>query len=102
MLKRASDMHTTPERVALNRSLWRSFAQPVNDLRQVGRCIKTPTLLLFGKYDPAVPADKDGKIAAECIPAGRLVVLPCGHASFAEVPELFLAEVEPFLAAISD
>jgi pimeloyl-ACP methyl ester carboxylesterase len=101
MLQRSSNMHKTSERILLNRTLWRSFAQPVNDLRQTAKRIKTPTLLLFGKYDPAVPAHKDGRIAAQCIPAGQLVILPCGHASFAEVPELFLAEVETFLAAIS-
>lgn len=99
MLQRASTVQATSERVALNRAMWRSFGQPENDLRQSAKSIKVPTLLLFGKHDPAVPANKDGKVAAQCIPSAQFVALPCGHASFAEVPELFLAEVQPFLAA---
>jgi len=98
MLQRASTVQATPERVALNRAMWRSFAKPENDLRQSAQSIKAPTLLLFGSQDPATPASKDGKVAAQCIPSAQFVALPCGHASFAEVPELFLAEVQPFLA----
>ena len=99
MLQRASSVQAAPERIALNRAMWRSFGQPENDLRQSALSIKAPTLLLFGKNDPAIPARKDGKVAAQCIRSARLVTLPCGHASFAEVPELFMAEVQPFLAA---
>lgn len=99
MLQRAATVQATPERVALNRAMWRSFGQPENDLRQVAQNIKAPTLLLFGREDPAIPAHKDGKVAAQCIPSARIAVLPCGHASFAEVPELFLAKVQPFLDA---
>jgi pseudouridine synthase len=80
--------------VALNRAMWRSFARPENDLRQASTHIKAPTLLLFGKHDPAIPAHKDGKAALQSIPSARLAALPCGHASFAEVPELFLAQVQ--------
>ena len=98
MLQRASDMQATPERIMLNRAMWRSFGQPESDLRKSARSIKAPTLLLFGRDDPAIPANKDGNVAARCIPSARFVALPCGHASFAEVPELFLAEVGPFLA----
>jgi len=102
MLQRASTMQATRSCIALNRSMWRSFARPENDLRQIAQSIKAPTFLLFGKHDPAISANKDGKVAAQSIPSAELVVLPCGHASFAEVPELFLAEVEPFLESCSN
>lgn len=98
MLQRAATLQSSPERIALNRALWRSFAQPESDLRQSSRNIKVPTLLLFGSLDPAIPASKDGRVAATCMPSAQLTVLPCGHAPFAEVPDLFLAEVQPFLA----
>ncbi len=98
MLQRAATVQSIPERIALNRALWRSFAQPENDLRQLSRNISVATLLLFGKLDLAIPANRDGKVAARCIPSAQFAALPCGHASFAEVPELFLAEVQPFLA----
>lgn len=99
MLERAATMQATPERVALNRAMWRSFGRPESDLRKVARHIAVPTLLMFGQKDPTIPPGKDGQVAARCIPAARMVTLPCGHASFAEVPELFLAEVQPFLTA---
>jgi pimeloyl-ACP methyl ester carboxylesterase len=99
MLQRASTVQATPECVALNRAMWRSFAHPENDLRQSAQKITAPTLLLFGEHDPAIPAGKDGMVAAQCIPSAQQVTLPCGHAPFAEVPQLFLANVQPFLAA---
>lgn len=98
MLQRAATLQSTPERVALNRAMWRSFARPENDLRQASLSMRVATLLLFGKFDPAIPAHKDGKVASQCIPSAQFVELPCGHASFAEIPELFLAQVQPFLA----
>ncbi len=98
MLERARTSQATPPHIALNRAVWRSFIEPAHDLRHSAGTIRAPTLLLFGKQDPAIPAGRDGKVAAQCIPAAQLAVLPCGHASYAEVPELFLSEVLPFLA----
>jgi pimeloyl-ACP methyl ester carboxylesterase len=98
MLERASTTQAAAPQITLNRAVWRGFSAPDNDLRTIAPNIKAPTLLLFGKSDPVIPASKDGKVAAKCIPSAQFVALPCGHASFAEVPELFLAEVQPFLA----
>lgn len=102
MLQRAATIQATTERIALSRAMWRSFAKPESDLRQTAHHIKAPTLLMFGEYDPVISANRDGKVAAECIPHAQFVVLPCGHVSFAELPELFLEVVEPFLARCSD
>jgi pimeloyl-ACP methyl ester carboxylesterase len=101
MLARASTTQAGMAQMAINRAVWRNFATADNDIRSIAQGIKAPTLLLFGKHDPVIPADKDGKLAAAIIPNAKLVTLPCGHAPFAEVPELFLAEVQPFLAAIN-
>jgi pimeloyl-ACP methyl ester carboxylesterase len=98
MLARAATLQSEPRRLALNRSVWRSFAQPEHDLRTRAAAIATPTLLLYGKQDPALPAGKDGRVAAQSIPQSRLVVMPCGHACFAEIPESTLEELLPFLA----
>ena len=99
MLERAVAEQSTPERLALNRAVWRSFAQPGHDLRARAGAITAPTLLLYGRGDPALPARKDGREAARSIPHARLIELPCRHAAFAEIPERFLAEVLPFLEA---
>ena len=98
MLQRARTLQATPERLALNRALWRSFARPESDLRAKASNLRVPTLLLFGQNDPTIPAGRDGKVATRCVRAARVVVLPCGHAPFAEVPELFLEQVQRFLA----
>ena len=98
MLERAATSQATAARLAVNRAVWRSFIEPDHDLRQRASSIKAPTLLLFGKHDPVIPATKDGAVAVQAIPGARLVVMSSGHAPFAEVPEAFLAEALPFLA----
>lgn len=98
MLQRAKTFQATPARLALNRALWRSFARPESDLRAAASHLRVPALMLFGQHDPTIPAWRDGQVASRCVPAARFVVLPCGHAPFAEVPELFIGEVQGFLA----
>jgi pimeloyl-ACP methyl ester carboxylesterase len=99
MLERAATIQATASCIALNRAIWRSFATPDNDLRSIATSIKVTTLLLFGKHDPVIPASKDGRVALQCIPSAQFAALPCGHASFAEIPELFLMKVQTILAA---
>lgn len=98
MLKRAATSQATATRRALNRAVWRSFLDPMNDLRESAGRIKAPTLLIFGRYDPVISAKHDGRIASKSIPEARLVVMPSGHAPFAEIPEAFLEKALPFLA----
>lgn len=83
--------------VAVNAALWRRLPHPEHDLREAARQIRARTLVLAGRRDPLIPV-ADGARAAAAIPGAHLVVLPCGHAPFAELPELFLALVQPFLA----
>lgn len=101
MLARAASVQSMPERLRLNRAMWRSFGKAQSDLREVAKKIQAPCLLLFGQAGPLIPASKDGKIAKQTISAAHFRILPCGHASFAEVPELFLSEVQTFLQSIS-
>ena len=104
MLQRAATAQATAQatapRLALNRAVWRSFAEHTHDLRPKAAGIQAPTLMLFGRYDPAIPAHKDGAQAAACMPSAQVVAMPCGHAPFAEVPDLFLAQVLPFLTSL--
>ena len=100
MLARAAGEQSSPAALALNRAVWRSFAQPAHDLRSVASGIRVPVLLLCGRQDPAIPAHKDGRIAARCLPQAQFEVMPCGHAPFAELPELFLQRVLPWLDAL--
>jgi len=97
MLERAATSQATTPSLAVNRSVWRGFIEPEHDLRSWAGLIAAPTLLVFGARDPVISARKDGRLAASLIPGATLVVLPAGHAPFAEVPDRFLAEVLPFL-----
>lgn len=99
MLARAGNEQSKPQARVLNRAIWRSFATPAHDLRARAACIAAPVLLLYGRDDPALPASRDGREAARCLPHARFVVMPCGHAGFAELPQVFLDETLPFLAA---
>ena len=101
MLMRAATIQATPASMQINRAVWRNFASPDNDLRSIAQRIKVPTLLLFGKHDPVISASRDGLLASSIIPNAKFVALPCGHASFAEVTELFLENVQPFLTKIN-
>lgn len=102
MLERARGEQATQERLILNRSFWRSFGRPENDLRHLAKAIRAPTLLMFGAEDPVIPAAKDGMLAQQCMPSARMVTLPCGHAPFAELPEEFLQEVQAFVQYMAE
>lgn len=98
MRLRAATVHRQAVPVAVNAAVWRSFVDPAHDLREAARRMRVPTLVLSGRRDPLVPVE-DGRTAVSCIPGAHHIVLPCGHAPFAEIPELFLQVVSPFLAA---
>lgn len=102
MLERAATTQASKECLAINRSVWRGFMDPEHDLRVKSRAIVAPTLLIFGAGDPVISAKKDGETAAQAMPHAQFVVLPSGHAPFAEVPQMFLHELLPFLAACTD
>jgi pimeloyl-ACP methyl ester carboxylesterase len=81
--------------------VWRSFAEPDHSLGDEARCIQCPTLLVWGGLDPVLPAKVAGAAAARAIQGSRLSVLPTGHSPFVEAPDEFLAEVLPFLEAVT-
>ena len=96
MRARAKTEQRSPEAIAVNAALWRSFLQPEFDLREAARFIEAKTMVISGRKDPLIPV-REGERAASLIPASNFIVLPCGHAPFAEVPELFLSVTQPFL-----
>jgi pimeloyl-ACP methyl ester carboxylesterase len=101
IIERIDKGRTLPARVAVDAAVWRSFSQPEHDLRAPARQIVAPTLLLYGRYDPAIRFKQDGRNAQAAIAHAQLVVLPTGHEPFAEDPEAFLQVLEPFLQAVS-
>jgi pimeloyl-ACP methyl ester carboxylesterase len=96
MRERARLEQRQPDAVAVNAALWRSFLRPDIDLRSVARGIDAHTMVISGRRDPLIPV-QEGRLAAGTIPRANFIVLPCGHAPFAEMPETFLAVVQPFL-----
>ena len=100
MLERARGEQAGPEQLTMNRALWRSFGSDENDIRAQAALVTAPVLLLFGRQDPVISARRDAHVAKQCLPHAQLVVLPCGHAGFAEVPQRFLEQVALFFAAL--
>lgn len=97
MLQRAAGSQSTATTRMLNQRIWRSFAQPASDVRALARNVRQPVLLIFGAFDPVIPAWRDGRQARDCIAHADFHTLPCGHAAFAEVPVLFLETLFAFL-----
>lgn len=93
LLARAKSAQSAKEPTQLSRAMWRSFKTDNNDIRELAKQITAPTTLIFGKYDPVIPAITDGRSAKKSIPHAQMHVLPCGHVAFAEVPEKFLERV---------
>ncbi|HLV97234.1 MAG TPA: alpha/beta hydrolase [Ktedonobacterales bacterium] len=91
-----------PSRVAVDAALWRSFFHPDHDLRQVASRITAPTLLIYGRYDPAIPFKRDGRNAQAALPHAQFTVLETGHEPFAEDPDAFLQAITPFLQSITE
>lgn len=102
MLERAATDQSRVEQRELNRALWRNFLRSEADLRSAAAALEVPTLLIFGERDPAIPAHRDGRVAAASIPQAEFVTLPCGHAPFAEMPEAFLTCATAFLGRRKD
>lgn len=99
ILQRARNEQSQPTAHLINRAVWRSFSDHAHNLIQRATGITQPTLLIFGKHDPVIKANSDGKIAASSIRHATLAILPTGHLPFAEAPEQFTAQVLPFLQA---
>jgi pimeloyl-ACP methyl ester carboxylesterase len=100
MLARALGEQAQPQANAVNAAVWRSFLNESHDLRSAARALRTPTLVINGRHDPVLPANRDGRLAAATIPGARLLIPECGHAPFAEVPSWFLDTVNGFWDAL--
>jgi len=62
--------------------------------------VTVPTLIITGKEDRIVPPATSERLAG-ILPNARLVIIPrCGHLAHEECPQMFLAEVNTFLAEI--
>ena len=92
--------HRDDAKVAVNAAIWRSFVRPESDVRSDARAVRCPTLLVWGRHDPVIRAEVEGRVAASLLAGAELVQLDTGHCPFAEDPDAFLAAVQPFLAAL--
>ncbi len=98
ILARTEEGRRIRSRVAVDAAIWRSFLDPDHDLRDAARRVRTPTLVVWGKHDPVLPLESDGRCAASAIEGAELVVFDTGHMPFAEDPATFVAVLRGFLA----
>lgn len=99
ILARTEEGRRVPSRVAVTAAVWRSFLDARYDLRNAAREVSVPTLLAWGRHDPVLPLENDGRLAARTIPRAKLVEFETGHMPFAEDPSTFLETLAPFLHA---
>lgn len=100
--ERALTEQATPLANRVNAANWRAFSAPEHDLRIAARGVRASTLVINGSRDLAIPAERDGRAAAEAIPGARLLVPDCGHAPFAECPDWFIEAVTGFWNALAN
>ncbi len=101
MLSRAKSDQTSQVCLTINRSIWRSFGRPENELRGLVRSIRAAVFLIFGDQDPVISVKRDRVIAARSIPHAHVWTPSCGHAPFAELPDEFLRAIGNFLRRAS-
>lgn len=94
MLHRAKTAQSSIESVNFSRAMWGSFKTDNNNLLEIAKKIKAPTILFFGLFDPIIPAMTDGKNAQKCIPHANSYILKCGHCAFAEKPTIFIEKLQ--------
>jgi pimeloyl-ACP methyl ester carboxylesterase len=81
--------------------LWRSFSSPEHDLRQEAAAIRAPTLVVWGKRDPVIPA-RAGRTIMATVPDAQLELLDTGHAPQVSDPDGFAALLIPFAERVFD
>ncbi|TGL64719.1 alpha/beta fold hydrolase [Leptospira sarikeiensis] len=99
ILSRIRERENIEEAKEVNAAIWRSFLDERHDLREQVSKIKSPTLIIWGEYDPVI----DPKLATrlhEKIQGSRLSLLKTGHVPFAENPKEFLKVTLPFLDSL--
>ncbi len=84
------------ESAAISEQAWLSFRTPQADQTGTGPQILCPVLFTWGGRDPVV-SFASSKDAISRFPNHSVSLFSCGHCPFLEMPEQFLAAVEPFL-----
>ncbi|GAB1644773.1 alpha/beta fold hydrolase [Krasilnikovia sp. MM14-A1259] len=99
IIDRATYRRGDADRAAVDAAIWRSFLDPDFDLGPRADRIAAPTLVAWGRHDPVFGRRARAEVALR-LPHARTVVFDTGHVPFAEDPEAFLGEVEPFLDGV--
>lgn len=97
---RATTRANTPSGSRMAAALWRSFGTDAHDLRPLSSALTTPTLIVWGSRDTAIPLPV-GRATRKHLPHAEFKTMPTGHVPFAAAPEDFLAIVHPFLDRVA-
>lgn len=98
---RVRELRADQRRLAVYCSLWQSFADPRVYLGSARVATDVPVQVLWGMRDVINPYPLNKRALSVALPDAAVVRLPAAHEVFAERPELFLARVRPFLAALT-
>ncbi|MFE1594578.1 alpha/beta hydrolase [Nocardia sp. NPDC058705] len=98
IFERARAIPGDPVRLAVYRSLWRSFDNPRFDLPAAGQLLpEIPVQVVWGRNDPSNPWFLNRRGVGAALAHATVSVLPTRHEPFAEAPDLFLESVREFL-----
>ncbi len=100
VLARLAEARKRPGFIEMDAALWRSFGTGATDLTGRGRELDVPALVVWGKHDPVIRKDVEGRRTRDELPNARWIELDSGHVPFVERPREFLAAVSPFLAGL--
>ncbi|CAN7591227.1 alpha/beta fold hydrolase [Mesorhizobium sp. LjNodule214] len=76
----------------------RAYPRDLPRLERVLGEIETPILILVGRDDPIVPPE-NGRLLAARLPRNRYIELDGGHLLWEDIPEIYAAEIERWLAS---
>ena len=76
----------------------RAYPRDLPRLERVLGEIETPILILVGRDDPIVPPE-NGRFLAARLPRNRYIELDGGHLLWEDIPEIYAAEIERWLAS---
>jgi pimeloyl-ACP methyl ester carboxylesterase len=99
ILRQVTARAHSDEGAATFAAMWRSFAEPGNDLSPYAARITAPLLVTWGKHDLTLPRSW-ARRAHRAVPGSRFAYLDTGHLPFTSDPRAFLDLVDPWIAGV--
>jgi pimeloyl-ACP methyl ester carboxylesterase len=101
LLARMQRARTRKDFIAMEAALWRSFSAPESNLSADAERVRCPVHFVWGRHDPVLRANVEGRRARALLPHATWTTLDLGHVPFVEDPAAFLEAVRPFFDEVA-